>query len=747
MITKDYLKKLAGLGYSIIPCEATKKPEQEKWTTLPCKTADEIDRMNAPLYGCRAGFNDIECIDVDLKVLPSLPDRQKWWDEYISFLSDNISDFFEKVVIAKTMKDGYHIIYKCTAQKGNTKIAKLKGMREAIIESRGKGGQFILYGNFFGKNEYHDIKYITEEEREIIWSISRTYNYVEEVKLDKPTVKQYKVNEDELSPWDDYNAQVNTMDLISDEFTIVRNTSNNYIIRRHGATSPHSGYVYKDSGCMYLFSTGTQYPAEKLLSPFAIYAHKFHFGDFKDAANDLYQKGFGTRRVPKIEIEDKPNVDLDKLTFPLDIFPENIQLYILESAKTLGLSIDYMGCSFIWLLSVIVGNSLKLEVKTGWIENANVWISLVGKAGIGKTPSINQMIRPLEVINNTHIRRYIKEYAKWVEYEKKDKKEREHSEEVRKPKKTQFIVNDITLEALVDLHEENKNAVGVFKDELAGWFKDMNKYRAGSDLEFWLSCWSGKAVSMNRKTAKSSFVDKPHIPVLGGIQPSIFDQFNTEENKENGFTDRMLISFPDLYVDKYSDNELDDRIVLWYDEYIVKFFDKVKREWVNFNQDDDIQPIKAILSPNAKKEWIRIFNKITEMQNSDAENEYMKSMLPKQKSYIPRFALLINAIWSYDVEVNDGSYSMVGPDAMLKAEKLSDYFINMSKKVKIEAQDKKDMKSIMQSDNSKNKFDKFKSLYKANKDMNRTQVAELMNVSRVTLNKWINKIDNADHNQ
>jgi DNA-binding transcriptional regulator LsrR (DeoR family) len=66
----------------------------------------------------------------------------------------------------------------------------------------------------------------------------------------------------------------------------------------------------------------------------------------------------------------------------------------------------------------------------------------------------------------------------------------------------------------------------------------------------------------------------------------------------------------------------------------------------------------------------------------------------------------------------------------------------MSKKVKIEAQDKKDMKSIMQSDNSKNKYDKFKSLYKANKDMNRTQVAELMNVSRVTLNKWINKIDN-----
>ena len=27
------------------------------------------------------------------------------------------------------------------------------------------------------------------------------------------------------------------------------------------------------------------------------------------------------------------------------------------------------------------------------------------------------------------------------------------------------------------------------------------------------------------------------------------------------------------------------------------------------------------------------------MQNSDFENEYMKSMLPKQKSYIPRFCI------------------------------------------------------------------------------------------------------------
>ena len=741
MITKDYLKKLASLGYSIIPCDATKKPIETKWTSKPCKTHDEIDQMDAALYGCRSGVNDIECIDVDLKVFSSLPEKLAWWNEYISFLRDNISEFDYKFVIAKTMRDGYHIIYKCTKVQGNTKIAKLQGMKEAIIETRGIGGQFILYGNFHGDNEYHDIKYITEEEREILWSISKTYNYIEEVNLDKPTKKQYSTNDDEITPWDDYNSKNNTIDLISDEFTIVRNTTKSYIIRRHGAESPHSGYVYKDSGCMYLFSTGTQYPAEKLLSPFSIYAHKYHYADFKKAANDLYDKGYGSRRVPQIELDDKPKVDVSKLTFPIDIYPENIQHFILESAHTLGLSIDYMGCAFMWMLSVIVGNSLKVEVKSGWLETGTLWISLVGKAGIGKTPSINQIIKPLETVNNSHIKRYIKEYAKWVEYEKKDKQEKEHSEEVRKPKKTQFIVNDITLEALVDLHEENKNSVGVFKDELAGWFKDMNKYRAGSDLEFWLSCWSGKAVSMNRKTAKSSFVDKPHIPVLGGIQPTIFDAFNTEENKENGFTDRMLISFPDLFVESYNENEMDVSTSVWYDAYIVKFFEEVKMKWVKYNMEDDIEPTKVVMSKDSKKQWTRIFNQITEMQNSDAENEYMKSMLPKQKSYIPRFAMLINSLWSYD-QPDKYYYATLMEPSMLRAEKLSHYFINMSKKVKIESAEKRELKDVIKNDPGKSKFDKFKVMYQANKKLNKVSVADLLDVSRECIYKWVKKIDN-----
>jgi Rps23 Pro-64 3,4-dihydroxylase Tpa1-like proline 4-hydroxylase len=126
------------------------------------------------------------------------------------------------------------------------------------------------------------------------------------------------------------------------------------------------------------------------------------------------------------------------------------------------------------------------------------------------------------------------------------------------------------------LHQESDNCVGVFKDELAGWFKDMNKYREGSDLEFWLSCWSGKAISLNRKTAKSSFVDKPLISVLGGIQPSILNSFYTEDNNLLQYTETQ--KFNSHYDGGSGSKRTISPILYLNDDYIGG-----EIEFVNFN--------------------------------------------------------------------------------------------------------------------------------------------------------------------
>jgi len=740
MIENGFYAKLAQLGLSVIPISDDKIPigawkdYQEKH-----RTEEEVLQSKFNKWGLVTGYKDLECIDVDLKVFSTTKEKIDFWDELIGLLQDSIFDFDEKFVIYKTQNAGYHILYKSKRVQGNQKISKLKDHKECVIETRGKSGMVVIYKDKkISKKSYFDIQYISDDDRENLMRICKSFNY-QEPKIDviKPVIKKEYLS-DGCTPWDDFNNKNNVWNVISDDFTIIRDAQKRIFIKRHGAKSIHSGYIYKDDNLMYLHSTGTIYPNETQLSPYACYTWKYHNGDFKESTKDLYEQGFGSRLSKKID-ELKPiipeKIEIETPEFPIDIFPKDIQFYISECASKLDSNIDYMGVSLMWLISVCVGNSFEIEVKRGWNENGVIWVAVVGKAGIGKTPSINNIIHPLMKVNSKEIKNYIKQLDEFNFYNSLSKKEKEDYPEVLEPKKTQFIANDITLEALVELHQESDNAVGVFKDELAGWFKDMNKYRAGSDLEFWLSCWSGKSVSMNRKTAKSSFVEKPFIPVLGGIQPAIFNSMSTEENKDNGFMDRMLLSFPESRVEHYNDSELDYSTIKWYSETIKKFYDTMLN-LVKRNDQREIEPSLCKFTEEAKIEWIRIFNNITNSQNNDDENEYLKSMFPKQKSYIPRFALLIHL---FDNVFVDGiSPYEISKDSILKAEKLSDYFVINAKKIKVESKEVEELKET--SKNINNTHEKVVAIYKKDPDFNRSKVAELLGVSRKTVQQYVKKI-------
>lgn len=737
MIQKSYAKKLASIGFSLIPCNEKKAPYETEWSKRPIKTPDEIENLNPTMWGCRTGYNDLECIDIDLKIFPTLQERKDWWEEYLSFLSDNIEDFTDKIVIAKTLNGGYHLIYKTNIKEGNQKIARLKEYKEALIETRGVGGQFILYGNFFTKLEYHDVKYITDEEREIIFTISKTYNYINEVEVEKPKQNVYNVEENDITPWEDFNQKNNVLDIISDEFKVVRNTVKSIIVKRNGAKSPHSGYVYKDSGCLYLFSTGTIYPHEKLLSPFQVYTIKNFNGDYNRSASHLYSEGYGTRKLKPLNFE-LPKEEIINTNFPIDIFPKEIKSFIIESSNTLNLSVDYMGCSFLWVVSLCVGNTMVIEVKPGWREVANLWLAMVGKPGWGKTPAIKQIIAPLQKLNIFEQKDYQKKYKAYKEFELLTKKEKEHSQEVLKPVNQQFILNDVTLEALVQIHEQNPKGVGVFMDELNGWAKDMNKYRAGSDLEFWLSTWSGAPVSLNRKTSDSSFVDKPFISVLGGIQPSIFNQLATGDNAENGFIDRILLSYPSIKVENFNENYMNADALQWYEDFVIKMKRTIDNHFIKLDENNNISPSVVPLHNDSKAEFKRIHDKITEMQNSDSVTEYLKSMLPKQKSYVPRFALLLNTLWSFFDD--DFKVDCINKQSMVYAEKVSDYFITMAKNVKIESAETNELKTQIK--DKKTVFEKFVEIHKNNPEFNRSKVAELLGISRTMVHKYLKQIEN-----
>lgn len=740
-----FYQKLTKEGFNIIPIKEfslsnkTKghKPNLKEWTKYQKEGVkiDEVENWfknkDTVSFGLVTGYNDLEVIDVDSKIFPTKKERDKFLKEYFELLDNHIENFYEKVCIAKTQSGGFHILYKCKEISGNQKIATPKSYKEALIETRGTGGFVYIYNQVKGV-QYHEIDYISEKDRQMIWEISKTYHYQEPL---KPKVKPQKtIQKDGLTVWDDFAQKNSILDICSSDFDVVRHTSKSIMIKRKGASSAYSGHIFDDSGKMFLFSTGTIYPAEKPLNSFDVYTWKHHNGDYSESTRAAYYDGYGARYVSEpIEVDDQVLEVVKDLDFPIDIFPKEIQTYIVECHNKLNSSVDFMGVAFLWLLSVLIGNTLKVKVKNGWIDSPILWISVIGEAGVGKTPDLKMILKPLLDLNAAEIKKFNKRMKEFNNYEKLSKEDKEVNETIEQPIKEQLIVDDITIESLVDVHSYNQKSIGVFKDELAGWFKDMNKYRDGSDKERYLSAWSGDSIALNRKTSDDAFVEHPFIPILGGIQPNIFREFQTSENHSNGFMDRMLFCDPKKIAQYPTDEELSENLINQYREVVFKIRELVDNE-LTIYEDGTIQPKILPFNEKAKKEYKKSHKKLIDLMNSEEELSRFKGMFAKQITYIPRFALLLEFI---NCLFNDEMAAGVSVDSIQKATKLSDYFISMAKKNSIENMASSKIDAFIKKNQGKTNKHLAQKMVVLFPKTTKKQLAEILGVSRVTLNKYL----------
>lgn len=680
------------------------------------------------------GFNDLEVIDIDTKILNTKKEKDAFIKEYFDLLENHISNFYDKVCVVETQSGGFHILYKNAFFEGNLKVAKPKGHKEALIETRGKGGLVHIYKRVKGL-QYHEIDYISDEDRKLIFEISKTYHYEETV---APKVKKQKtILQDGLTPWEDFSNRNSVLDICSEDFDIVKHGTKSTLIKRKGAKSAFSGHIFDDSGKLFLFSTGTIYPHEKPLSSFDIYVYKHHNGDYSEATKQAYFDGYGARYVkeettPVLDVEELPKIE-NSLDFPIHIFPEDVQYYILECNKKLNASIDFMSVSFLWLMSVLIGNTLKVQVKNGWVDSPILWISVIGEAGVGKTPDLKLILKPLLDLNAQEIKRYAKKQKEFKAYDKMSKEDKDINATVEAPTKTQLIVDDITMESLVDLHSFNPKSIGVFKDELAGWFKDMNKYREGSDKERFLSAWSGDSIVLNRKTADDAYVENPFIPILGGIQPSIFKEFQTSENQSNGFLDRMLFCDPKKVAQYPKDEEIDPVLIENYRNAIFQIKDLIDNQLTRID-DGIINPYIIPLNEEGKKEYSKSHCSLIDLMNSDDELSHHKGMFAKQITYIPRFALLLEFI---ECIFKEEFPKEIGKDSVLKATELSNYFIAMAKNNKSENKEDFKIKEFIYKNKGKTTKQLVKLLVETLPNVSKGKIAEMLEISRQSVYNYL----------
>ena len=221
--------------------------------------------------------------------------------------------------------------------------------------------------------------------------------------------------------------------------------------------------------------------------------------------------------------------------FPIDVFPLPIQEIITATNENLNFPIDFIGSSLLYAVSVAVGNTHSVELKKGFQQSAVLYIAIVGRAGTTKSHPLSFAINPIIERDKNTYRLYEQQRQEFEKVDSLTKRQREKQAigEPVKPIWQKFLLSDFTPEALAEVHNFNKRGIGVYVDELAGWFKNFNRYNKGSEMEFWLSQWSGKPINIDRKTGSPIFIPLPFISVAGTIQKGILKELAKESRNQN----------------------------------------------------------------------------------------------------------------------------------------------------------------------------------------------------------------------
>lgn len=94
--------------------------------------------------------------------------------------------------------------------------------------------------------------------------------------------------------------------------------------------------------------------------------------------------------------------------FSIDVFPERCQMAILEIQRAHATPVEIPGVALLAEASACIGRTRGICIKEGWVEHANLWLAIVGKSGLGKSPVVRAIQRPIFAAEN-------KWYAKYVE--------------------------------------------------------------------------------------------------------------------------------------------------------------------------------------------------------------------------------------------------------------------------------------------------------------------------------------------
>ena len=365
---------------------------------------------------------------------------------------------------------------------------------------------------------------------------------------------------------------------------------------------------------------------------------------------------------------------------PFNVFPDRVRDIIFDLAHYENYNIEYCASVILSAAASAIGNACQIHIKGAWYNSPALYMTLVGRPGLGKTPPMGFLYKPLRDLDESRLNEYFEAMKAY---------EGTSGEGIgESPKLIKTVISDFTAEAMISAHYNNPRGVSVVVDEILGFFKSINRYNNRSNMiELFLTAYSGQPLDFIRKSEKyPTHIRHPCINLLGSVQTSLLGNVCCDEFESNGLLDRFLFVYPqDKRITEWSLNtsSLNDR-----PDIEGKWFSIIKNllelPCLLDNKDNSIRPPFLEMESTAKECFYDWNNSIIRSVNSVSNDMEVESRKMKLNSNAGRIALILQLLkWAS----GEGHMEYVDQESVSGAIALIDYYEETYDRIKTLTQD------------------------------------------------------------
>jgi hypothetical protein len=371
--------------------------------------------------------------------------------------------------------------------------------------------------------------------------------------------------------------------------------------------------------------------------------------------------------------------------FDKELLPDRIKGWVLNVAKMMdNAPPDYVAVSAVVEAASLLGRKMGIRPKklADWTVYPNLWGALVGPPASMKTPSMQTALKPMGKLGKLSdeefdkvmeayrlellmaeaekqaLEKMLKDKAKEVadpssETTKSElegiKEQIGQLEMPEEPTRKRFYTNDTTVEKLGDTLASNPNGILLYRDELLGWLRTLDKPDRGPDRAFYIEGWSGDIEHLLDRISRGYLRIPVCLSILGGIQPGpltryVGEAMEDEGEKADGLLQRFqLLVWPDLNdmqrTDEAADREARNQAYDVYEKLAA-----LEPENFGAQEDDKDDPPVVHFSEDAQSVYDEWYDTHTLPYRGEEIPAALVAHFGKYRSLLPSLALIFEAI-------------------------------------------------------------------------------------------------------